>query len=69
MGALIFLVIEVYLLCFGHLLWLIKILRKFVLFDQLLLVQMDSGAEEMRAKTKSVKSVEIILTQWPATRI
>lgn len=68
MGVLIFLVIEVHLLCFGHLLWLIKIFTKFVLFDQLLLVQMDSGAEEMRAKTKGVKSVYIILTQWPATR-
>lgn len=62
MGALIFQVIEVHLLCFGHLLGLIKIFRKFVLFDQLLLVQMDAGAEEMRAKTKGVKSVYIILT-------
>lgn len=40
--------------------------RKFVLFDQLLMVQMDAGAEEMRTKTKGVKSVYIILTQWPA---
>lgn len=44
-----FLVIEVYLLCFGHLLRLIKIFRKFVLFDLFLLVQTDAGAEEMRA--------------------
>lgn len=69
MGALIFLVVEMHLLCFGHLLWLIKTFWKFVLFDQLLLVQMDSGAEEMRAKTQGVKSVYIILTQWPATGI
>ena len=68
MGALMFLVIEVHLLCFGHLLQLIKIFRKFVLFDLFLLVQMDAEAEEMRAKTKSVMSVYIILTQWPATQ-
>lgn len=43
--------------------------RKFVLYDQLLVVLMDSEAVEMRAKTEDVKSVYIILTQWPATRI
>lgn len=63
-----FLVIEVHLSCFGHLLRLIKVFRKFVLFDLFLLVQTDAGAEEMRAKTKGVKSVYIILTQWPATQ-
>lgn len=50
-----FLVIEAHLSCFGHLLRLIKVFRKFVLFDLFLSVQTDAGAEEMRAKTKGVK--------------
>lgn len=60
MGALMFLVIEVHLLCFGHLLQLIKIFRKFVLFDLFLLVQTDAGAEEMRDKTKGVECLYYI---------
>jgi len=63
-----FLVIEVLLLCFGHLLQLIKIFRDFVLFDLFLLVQKDAGAEEMRAKTRGILRVYIILTQWPASQ-
>lgn len=36
--------------------------------DLFLLVQTDAGAQEMRAKTKGVKSVYIVLTQQAATQ-
>lgn len=55
-----FLVIEMHLLCFGHLLQLIKIFRKFVLFDLFLSVQTDAEAEEVRAKNKGVECLYFI---------
>lgn len=44
-------------------------IQKVSAVDLFLLVQMDAEAEEMRAKPKGVKSVFIILTQWPATQV
>lgn len=50
-----FLVIEMHLLCFGHLLWLIKILRKFELFDLFLLVQTDAELRKWEQKPRVLR--------------